>query len=225
MGRVVAQQIVTVDGFAADEQGELGFFGDGTDWAEVDRRTHAWLGGVERILLGANTYRLFVEYWPTAGELLAEPINTTPKTVFSSTLSEAPCGEWRPAEVERGDPVQAVRRMTTSSSEDMVVWGSLTLFRALLAAELIDELELRVMPIVLAAGTPLFTEPARLALRGVESYEGGVLLTRYHPLSSDSTDIMCIIGAGPGAREGAWLLPPLSPSRAPGVWTAGRGAE
>ncbi len=181
MGRVVAQQIVTLDGYAADANGDVGFFGDGSAWEQLDQKTEEWLGGVERILLGANTYRLFVEYWPTAGELLAERINTIPKTVFSSTLEEAPWGEWRPAEIERRDPVQAVRALKADAQGDIVLWGSLTLFRTLLAAGLVDEVELRVMPIVLGSGTPLFTEPARLELRGAESYEGGIVVTSYAP--------------------------------------------
>ena len=181
MGRVVAQQIVTVDGFAADREGGLEFFGDGSDWEQIDRENRDWLGGVERILLGAATYRLFVEYWPTATELLAEPINTIPKTVFSSTLAEAPWGEWAPGYVERGDPAEAVRALRASTGGDLVLWGSLTLFRSLLAAGLVDEIHLRVLPVALGEGTPLFDRPAQLALLDVRSHDGGIVVLRYAP--------------------------------------------
>ncbi len=181
MGRIVAQQIVTVDGFAADVHGGLEFFGDGSDWEQIDRENETWLGGVERILLGARTYRLFVEYWPTATELLAERINTIPKTVFTSTLDDAPWGEWAPADVERRDPAEAARQLRASGSADLVLWGSLTLFGSLLAAGLIDEIQLRVLPIVLGRGTPLFDRPCDLALTGARTYDGGIVVLSYAP--------------------------------------------
>jgi len=181
VGRIVAQQIVTVDGFAADVDGGLGFFGDGSDWEQIDRENEAWLGGVERILLGARTYRLFVEYWPTAGELLAERINTIPKTVFSSSLAEAPWGDWAPAELERREAPAAAQELRASASGDLVLWGSLTLFRSLLAAGVIDEIQLRVLPIALGRGTPLFERPCNLQLAATRTYEGGIVVLRYTP--------------------------------------------
>ncbi|WP_210505372.1 dihydrofolate reductase family protein [Naasia sp. SYSU D00057] len=181
MGRLVAQQIVSVDGFAADRDGGLEFFGDGSDWSEIDRENDAWLGGVGRILLGARTYRLFVEYWPTATELLARRINTIPKTVFSSTLEEAPWGEWEPAQLERRDPIEVVRDLRASSDGDVVLWGSLTLFRSLLEAGQIDEVQLRVLPVALGEGTPLFDRPARLVLHEATVYAAGIPVLSYGP--------------------------------------------
>lgn len=184
MGRLVAQQIVTVDGFAADADGGLEFFGDGSGWEQIDRENAAWLGGVERILLGASTYRMFAEYWPTAAEPLAERINTIPKTVFSSQLAEAPWGEWGRARLERGDPAEVVRQLRASVQGDLVLWGSLTLFRSLLAAGVVDEVQLRVLPIALGSGTPLFDRPVRLQLLEATAYDSGILVLRYSPTSA-----------------------------------------
>ena len=180
MGRLIAQQIVSIDGFAADAAGRLDFAGDAV-WEAIDRETLAWLRGVDRILLGSRTYGLFADYWPTAREPLAAPINSIPKTVFSSRRTEAPWGEHAAADVEAGEPVQAVTEMRSSARGDLVLWGSITLFRSLLAAGVIDEVQLRVVPTVLGAGTPLFGAPAPLRLLGATPYDCGIVVLRYAP--------------------------------------------
>lgn len=86
MRKVILQELVTVDGLAAGPNGELDFFDVVTDYSEVDRDNLQMLEGVDTILLGDRTYRMFVEYWPTAeGEPVAESVNTIPKVVFMST--------------------------------------------------------------------------------------------------------------------------------------------
>jgi hypothetical protein len=69
-----------------------------SDYSEVDQDNLSILDQVDTILLGSRTYRMFVEYWPTAeDELMADVVNSTPKIVFSSTLDRAPWGRFEPA--------------------------------------------------------------------------------------------------------------------------------
>src|SRR6188768_887611 len=97
MGKLIVEQIVTADGFAADENGELEFFeltGDDSDQQQVEQL--AMLESVDAIVLGANTYRIFQEYWPTAdteAEPVAEFINARPRHVITSTITDGSWGE------------------------------------------------------------------------------------------------------------------------------------
>ena len=66
MGQLIVQQFVTADGFAADRNNEFKAFEllDGGT-AELEQSQLEWLASVEAMVLGANTYRMFLEYWPT----------------------------------------------------------------------------------------------------------------------------------------------------------------
>jgi dihydrofolate reductase len=80
--RVIVQELTTLDGFVAGPSGELDFFEAVSDFGEVDRDNIDLLADVDLVLLGRNTYQMFVEYWPTAeGEVVAEVVNTLPKIV------------------------------------------------------------------------------------------------------------------------------------------------
>jgi dihydrofolate reductase len=181
--KVIVQELVTVDGFAAGPGGELDFFDAVPDYTEVDRDNLAALQQVDTILLGAATYRMFIEYWPTAeGEPVAKAVNTIPKLVFSSTLEAAPWGDWPEAQVVRGPAVDEVAALKERPGGDVMVWGSLSLARSLLAAGLVDEVQLRVCPIPLGAGLRLFTEEtAHVGLELLEAtpYSSGIVALRY----------------------------------------------
>ncbi len=110
MGRLTVEQIVSVDGYAADAEGGIGFFEAVDEVDSNDADQLAFLEHVDAIVLGANTYRMFAAYWPYADpevERVAEPINRLPKFVVSNTLETAPWGEGQ-VEVLRGDGVESV---------------------------------------------------------------------------------------------------------------------
>jgi len=182
MRRLVFQEYVTLDGFAAGPGGELDLFDTVAEQADDDNLE--LLESVDTMLLGATTYRLFIGYWPTAtDEVIAPKLNALRKVVVSSTLDAAPWGDWEPAEVVT-DPVAAVTELKAEDGKDIILWGSITLFHTLLVAGLVDEVQLRVCPLVLGAGKSVF--PAGGEAIGLELLEarpwarGGVLL-RYQP--------------------------------------------
>jgi dihydrofolate reductase len=184
MGRLTVQQVVTLDGYAADNDGGTDYFALFPEWDEIDREMLPWLENMDRILLGANTYRYFLDYWPTAasdGELIAPTLNAMPKSVISSTLDSAPWGDYPAATIEEGDPLDTVRRLR--ETDNLVLWGSLTLMNSLLVAGLVDTLELRVLPLTLGAGRPLFTVPFRATLDSVRSV-GDILVQTYTPAAT-----------------------------------------
>ena len=96
MGQLVVPGIRTADGFAANTNNEFNAYElleGGT--AEFDRSQLAWLETVDAMVLGATTYRMFVEFWPTPasdGEIIAPALNGLRRFVFSRTLKNAPWG-------------------------------------------------------------------------------------------------------------------------------------
>ncbi len=185
MGRVIVEQIISADGFAAAPDGGLDFFQLPGDFDPTDPGQLAMLERVDAILLGANTYRMFSSYWPTADEgadPVAGPINTLPKHVVSSTLESAPWGDFPPGQVERGDGVEVARRLARQYEGDVIVWGSLQLASALLAADAVDHLRLRVVPVLIGAGlalAPTLRTFTPLALDSVDTFPSGHVTLAY----------------------------------------------
>jgi dihydrofolate reductase len=192
MRRVIVQEFVTLDGFAAGPNGELDFVeeaggpsADPTGGPFVEDQL-AFIGTVDTILLGAATYRMFSAYWPeqtveTQG--IADALNETPKVVFSRTLESAPWGRWPEARLVAGEAAEEVRRMKEEPGKDLVVWGSLTLARSLARAGLVDEYCLWVCPLALGDGQRLFERVPPMRLLGTKTYDG-LLTARYEPKSS-----------------------------------------
>lgn len=168
--RVVAQQWVSVDGFAAGMTGEAEIFAavpDEADQASMQYNLQ-FLPTVAEVLLGRRTYEAFVRVWPSADLPVAAHVNTLPKVVFSRSLDAAPWGDVDAAQVAT-DAVGHVGRRREEVDGTLLVWGSLDLMAGLLAAGLVDELDLFVAPVALGAGTPLLPRGLRLDLTLVHS--------------------------------------------------------
>ena len=187
MRKLILEEWLTLDGYAADRDGGLGFFPTTEANKHSDRDQLEFLDGVDTILLGRRTYELFVDFWPTATtdqEIIADRLNALPKVVFSNTLREAPWGKWAPARVVPGDAVAEIRRMKAQDGKHMALWGSLSLARDLMAADLIDEYHLQYCPTILGGGRALFLDlPDSLNLERVSlrTYDTGVVFLHYEP--------------------------------------------
>ena len=184
MRRLIFQEYVTLDGYAAGPNDELDFFDTVAEQADEDNLE--LLDHVDTMLLGARTYRLFIEYWPTAtdDEVIAPRLNALRKVVASTTLDAAPWGEWEPGSVVR-DAVAAVRELKAEDGKDIILWGSISLFHTLFTEGLVDEIQLRVCPLVLGAGKSVFpTGRDSVPLKLVEAKpwaSGGVVLRYQRP--------------------------------------------
>ena len=66
---------------------------------------------------------------------------------------------------------------------DIVLWGSISLAQDLMKANVIDEYQIRIVPVILGGGTLLFSERDELNLELVKTkaYPSGLLLVQYHP--------------------------------------------
>jgi dihydrofolate reductase len=109
------------------------------------------------LLQGRRTYQVSAAAWPgRSGDEFSEWINRVPKYVVSSTLSEADV-TWKPTTIIRGDELlKAVADLRAAPGRYVYVYGSATMVRALLAADLVDELLLTIEPIVLGGGKSIF---------------------------------------------------------------------
>lgn len=183
MRKLIFQDYVTLDGYAAGPNDELDFFDTVAEQADSDNLE--LLESIDTMVLGARTYRLFIEYWPTATDAIATKLNRLHKVVASTTLDSAPWGDWEPGEVV-SDAVVGIRELKEAEGKDLVLWGSISLFHTLLTAGLVDEVQLRVCPIVLGAGKSVFPsggQPVSLELIEARPWASGGALLRYKPVS------------------------------------------
>ena len=185
MRKLIVQEWLSLDGFAADSQGSTSFFESPELHKHSEEDIYHQMDSIDTILLGANTYRLFAGFWPEADlktEVMTEKINLTPKIVFSKTLSSAPWGKWPEAKLIRSDAVEEVKSLKAEPGKDIVIWGSIVLSGTLISAGLVDVLELRIVPVVLGNGKPFFRDFGReinFKTTDVKKYPGGLVLLRY----------------------------------------------
>jgi dihydrofolate reductase len=186
MGKVVVQQFVTTDGFAANARGEFDILDalDG-DPADFDRRNLAWIEQAGAAVFGARTYEMFASYWPTPAavhELVAPSINALPKHVFSHTLTYAPWGSFAEAVIETDEISEAIPRIQAAVDGDVIVWGSLTLTDGLFRAGLVDVVRLVIAPIAIGLGRSVFPEDlgsVALRLRSTQQFSAGLVELEY----------------------------------------------
>jgi len=136
-------------------------------------------GGGLQLLLGRRSYEWFAARWPSRRGELADRLNSVPKYVVSSTL-EHPA--WNNSTVLAGDALTEVSRLKHEISGDIVVPASFQLVHTLMEHDLVDELRLKIFPVVLGAGERLFGEtsdkkPMRLV--DTQTVEAGVAFLTY----------------------------------------------
>jgi dihydrofolate reductase len=91
-------------------------------------------------LFRRRTYESFAGHWPNASEeeqVIAEPLNTRPKYVASTTLTDPL--EWQNSTVLQGDVAEAVVALKQDDGGDLYVLGSTELVRTLIEHDLVDE--------------------------------------------------------------------------------------
>jgi dihydrofolate reductase len=139
-------------------------------------------------LLGRRTYEIFAGYWPNAPEeeqVIAEPLNTKPKYVASTTLSEPL--EWQNSTVLQGDVAEAVSALKQEDGADLHVIGSAILVQSLIEHDLVDELRVMIDPVALGGGKRFFRDDGALRplrLVGSQVTTKGVILARYAPAAA-----------------------------------------
>jgi len=175
---------VSVDGYFTDMNGDMSWaHQDDPEWRDFTTQNVSGEGGI--LLFGRVTYEMMASHWPTpqAKEQfpdVARRMNSAQKVVFSRTLNKA---SWNNTRLIEHDLVAEVRRMKREAA-DMVILGSGTIVSQLAQANLIDQYQLIVVPIVLGAGRTLFdgvTSKMPLKRTQHRAFTNGNVLLTYEP--------------------------------------------
>jgi dihydrofolate reductase len=184
MGKIVVSDNVSLDGVVQDPTGDEGFRVGGWVGLIKDRPELGKLAldealGAEAFLLGRRSYEWFASRWPSRSGELADRLNSLPKYVVSSTL-ERP--DWNNSTVLKGGVLDEVSKLKHELKGEVVVPASFQLVRTLMEHDLVDELRLKIFPVVLGAGERLFGETSdKKAMRVIDSQtvEGDVVFLTY----------------------------------------------
>ena len=158
MGRIIVSDNLSLDGVIQDPAGDEAFARGGWVGAIQNRPELSRLAlddalGSDAMLMGRRTYEWFAGRWPTRTGALAERLNGLPKYVVSSTLEDP---VWNNSTVLKGDLLDEVGGLKSRFGRDILVTASSRIVRTLLEHDLVDELRLKVFPVVLGAGDRLF---------------------------------------------------------------------
>ncbi len=170
---------VTLDGFMAGPDNDLGFMVDDPQLADVF--TGELMTVADTMLWGRKSFTPSGAYWTAADGELAAWMNRTPKVVLSSD-SDVDVSSWENSALAAGDGIDHVRRLKDSSGGSLVVFGGVQTVRSLVAADLVDEYWLKLNPTVVGRGGPMFADvgdPRTLTLRSARSFPSGTVALVY----------------------------------------------
>jgi dihydrofolate reductase len=184
MGRIVASENVSLDGVIQDPAGDEGFRHGGwvgliKDSPELNQLALDEALGAEALLLGRRSYEWFAARWPSRSGELADRLNSVPKYVVSSTLRDP---DWNNSTVLTGDAVDKVSNLKQELDGVILLPASFQLLHTLIEHDLVDELRLKIFPVVLGNGDRLFGEtsdkkPMRLV--DTQTIAGGITFLTY----------------------------------------------
>ena len=194
MRKVIVDEWMSLDGVvqapgAPDEDTSGGFEHGGWHLRYFDEASMNWvvdgLTSAGGYLLGRGTYENFAAHWPTASEeeqVVAEPLNTRPKYVASTTLTEPL--EWQNSSLLQGDVAEAVAALKEEEGDELHVIGSPKLAQTLFEHGLVDEFRVMIDPLVLGGGKRLFRDDGTLRPLRLVEHEvttTGAILATYAP--------------------------------------------
>jgi dihydrofolate reductase len=187
MGKIIVSENVSLDGVIEDPAGDEGFRVGGwvgriADRPEVAKITLDEALATEAMLLGRRSYEWLAARWPSRTGALADRLNGVPKYVVSATLEDP---EWNNSSVLTGDVVTAVSKLKQELDGDIAVPGSFQLLRTLIEHDLVDELRLKVYPVVLGDGERLFgqtSDKKPMRLISARTLDDGIAFLTYEPV-------------------------------------------
>lgn len=185
MRELIVTEFVSLDGVMEAPGGEPGYahsgwvagaFSDELGAYKQDEQLSA-----DVLLLGRVTYESFYGAWPTREGPFADKINTMRKYVVSATLGTS---DWHDTTVIASNLADALRGLKEENGGPILCAGSRTLVHWLLAAGLVDGLNLQIFPLILGSGARLYphsSDKIPLELVSSAALSSGVLLQTYRP--------------------------------------------
>src|SRR5215469_14054609 len=186
MARLIYSAIMSLDGYTADGDGNF-------DWAAPGEEVHAFVNELERpagtYLYGRRMYET-MRSWETAHTVAGQPPvsldfariwQAADKIVYSTTLQAPASARTR---IERDFDPDRVRKLKEAADRDLTVGGAQLAAQAI-AAGLVDEYQLFVVPAVVGGGTRALPGRVRLnlALVAERRFSSGVIYLCYRPAS------------------------------------------
>lgn len=160
----------SINGFIARENGAFDYFlMEGDHIADY----HASLASFDAVLMGRKTYEVGLR------EGVTDPYPTMKTYVFTRTLRESPSPN---VQLVAEDPAGAVRALKNEQGKDIWLCGGSEIAAALFAEDLIDEVILKVHPVIVGAGVPAIAggvKDMRFDLRETRVFSSGITVQRY----------------------------------------------
>jgi dihydrofolate reductase len=168
MRRVRYYVAMSLDGYIAGPNGEY-------DWIPMDPAIDfaAFFETIDTVLMGRGTFEI------TRQQDQPAEMPGMRTYVFSRTLRTE---DFPDVTIVSDNAASAVSTLKAQSGKDIWLMGGGILFRSLLEAELVDTVELGIIPILLGRGIPLLPETSRwvrLDLTGTEALPSGIILAQY----------------------------------------------
>ncbi len=183
MRKLITAEFITLDGVIQNEENDGdGFkyggwffpFADEVTGAVVEER----LAKQFDLLLGRKTFEGWEGYWPTHSNFWPNVMTAT-KYVASNTRTES---DWQPSVFLNGDVAAKVRELKQQDGPDIYMMGSADLCQTLFKNDLVDALELMIIPITLGTGKRLFqdgTIPASFKVTSSHVAPKGIIIATY----------------------------------------------
>ncbi|MFI6588510.1 dihydrofolate reductase family protein [Embleya sp. NPDC050493] len=187
--RIVIGQFVSLDGVMQapghpDEDTEGGFAHGGWTHPFFDPQVMGgalaeWAADTDALLFGRRTWQGMAAAWPErAGDPFADHMNSVAKYVVSGTLDDDDLTWNNTTRIPGDQALDRIRKLRGTEGRDLVVMGSLSLARTLLAEGLVDELRLMIMPVLVGGGKTMY--PVDGTLRTLELVSTTVAATGVH---------------------------------------------
>jgi len=185
---VIASVSVSIDGRTAGPDGDVSWLGPHI--AALAPIFEGVWRGADTVVVGRSNFLGFEAYWPAvAADPAADPrdrdlarwLDDVEKVVVSRTLETT---TWRNSRVAH-DLVTEVQALKKAPGRDIMVLNSATVIQQLLAAGLVDDLRINLMPEILGGGPCLLDSVPRSSwtLAGSATSGAGTLSLRYVPVS------------------------------------------
>lgn len=183
MGKLIAFTFISLDGYFKGNNEDISWH----QHAEDDGGFSAENANSGNILLfGRKTYEMMAGFWPTSMASdhfpeVAKGMNKAEKFVFSRTLKKA---DWAPTKIISDNIPEEVMRLKQTPGKDLTLLGSGSILTQLATANLVDEYQLMVDPVVLGSGTSIFKDlksQPKLQLTATRTFKSGAVLLCYRP--------------------------------------------
>lgn len=181
MKKLSVFNFITLNGYYKSLQGDIGWHQHGEEenaFSEENMKR-------ENILVfGRLTYEMMAGFWPTPFAMERDPLtaagmNNAEKIVFSKTMKKP---EWNNTRLINEHAVEEMAKLKLSSSKDLTILGSGSLWPEFAKAGLIDEFSFMIDPVAISHGVPIFNgidTMMKLKLTGTRTFKSGTVLMTY----------------------------------------------